>query len=167
MIWMRIAIAVLAGFLFAIVASEFTLRPATLLVESDRVRDPETGVMTNWFIFVVQWPVAIFTAVIGGVVTAVVSGKAGRERAIRGLIGFMIVVGLTVGAAALLGGPGLDSRPSSDVEVSTAALVPPIPPVWNVVVLPFVGALGVLLGGRLVTRAAAGFSPESDDAPGA
>ena len=81
----RIAIAVLAGYLVMTTMVLLTLQPATMLIDIDRLRDADTGVMTTWFIMVVEWPVAIFTAILGGVVAAVVAGLAQARLRLRSM----------------------------------------------------------------------------------
>ena len=184
----RIAIAVLAGYLVMTTMVLLTLQPATMLIDIDRLRDADTGVMTTWFIMVVEWPVAIFTAILGGVVAAVVAGRDGRAAANRGLVTFVLLLGLVAGGLQLggqlsgdrglavdgeLAGPTVD-----EVEVASVAEREgdstlgsdddrlPIKPWWDLVALPFVGALGVLLGGRLVARAAESFAPIPPSASG-
>ena len=169
MIWIRVTIAVLLGYMLMWLSFAVTMVSAITLVSPDRLRDAETGMMTNWFIFVVQFPVALFTAVIGGLVAALLASAKGRKHAIKGLVGFVIIVGIIGG----LGGSGsrlvdeIESvsqngdatglTPADSVAVDPSG-TPPERPIWNLFLLPFVGGLGVLLGGRSVIRAATAFS---------
>jgi hypothetical protein len=144
--------------------------------------------MTAWFVFVVEWPVSLFSAVLGGVIAAVVGGRAGREVTIRALAVFVLVVG-GVAAAIEATGRMTGDRPlevegelsGTDVEATEAEALAaregvkttseaerlPIQPLWDAVSLPMIGALGVLLGGRVVQRAAAGLAvPTGVDANG-
>ena len=167
MIWIRVTIAVLLGYMLMWLSFAVTMVSAITLVSPDRLRDAETGMMTNWFIFVVQFPVALFTAVIGGLVAALLASAKGRKHAIKGLVGFVIIVGI-IGGLRASGGRLIDevesvsqngSEPiSTEVAVDTSG-TPPEQPIWNLFLLPFVGALGVLLGGRSVIRASEGLSP--------
>lgn len=176
MTFIRIAIAVLAGYLVMTTLVVLTLTPAKVLIEVDRLRDPATGILTTWFVFMVEWPVAIFTAVIGGLVAALIAGRAARKSAIHGLAGFVLVVGLGAGMVSLVNGSRdtvevvtdegtVQAASSSEIEADDPRIAP-IQPVWDVIALPLVGLIGVVLGGRLVIRAAAGLGPplpESSD----
>ena len=162
MIWIRVAIAVLLGYLLMSLSFALTMVPAITLVSPDRLRDPETGIMTNWFIFMVQFPVALFTAVIGGVAAALLASGQGRKHAIKGLVCFVIIVGVIGGLVDL--GNGLVEEIESVSPVSTEVAKdpsarPPEQPAWNLFLLPFVGGLGVLLGGRFVVRVTESLSP--------
>jgi len=167
MIWIRVAIAVLLGYLLMWLSFALTMVPAITLVSPDRLRDPETGIMTNWFIFMVQFPVALFTAVIGGVAAALLASGQGRKHAIKGLVCFVIIVGMIGGVrvlgAEIIGEVESVSRNGSSSEVTEVAvdpsLTPPVQPTWNLFLLPFVGGLGVLLGGRFVVRVTESLSP--------
>lgn len=172
MIWIRVAIAVLLGFLLMWLSYGVTMVAAVDLVNPDRLRDPQTGIMTNWFIFMVQFPVVLFTAVIGGVVAALLAGRTGQMQAIKGLVWLAIIAGMIgvvggygVGLADEIGsgsqsqsGGVVDDSGSTEVAVGPS-VKPPIPPTWNVLLLPFVRALGVLLGGRFVVRVTESLSP--------
>ena len=182
----RIAIGVLAGYLAMATLVLLTLVPATMLIDLDRLRDPATGIMTSWFVFMVEWPVSLFSAVIGGVIAALVGGRAGRETTLRALVIFVLVVG---GVAAVMEIAGrlsgdralvvegeLSGTDIEEVEAEAFAAREgvtatddaarlPIQPIWDVISLPLLGALGVMLGGRVVQRAAVGLAaPNGDDA---
>lgn len=180
----RVVIAVLLGYLAMVSLVLLTLLPAVTLVDLDRVRDPGTGVMSNWFIFVIEWPVSLFSAVAGGLITAVVAGRRGRGPAIRGLGGFVVVVGLLAAVLELSGfaigdrdlrldgelaGTSVEETEAVALEDRVArdgdAIQVPVQPIWDAFLLPFVGALGVVLGGRTVDRADGGLlaPPESPD----
>ena len=165
MIWIRVAIAVLLGFLLMSLSFGVTMIAAVDLVNPDRLRDPETGIMTNWFIFMVQFPVVLFTAVIGGVVTALLASRKGQKHAIKGLVWLTIIAGM-IGVVGTYGvkvtnfidsvsqseSSGLGDDPgSTEVAVDPSAKLPKLP-TWNLLLLPFVRGLGVLLGGRFVVR---------------
>lgn len=185
---MRIAIGVLAGYLAMATLVLLTLVPATMLIDIDRLRDPATGIMTAWFVFMVEWPVSLFSAVLGGVIAAVVGGRAGREVTIRALAVFVLVVGGVAAAIEATGrmtgdralvvegelsGTDVEATEAEalaareDVTTTSEAERLPIQPLWDAVSLPMIGALGVLLGGRVVQRAAAGLAvPTGVDANG-
>lgn len=184
----RALIGILAGYLFMATIVILTLLPASLLIDPARIRDPETDVMSSWFIFMVEWPVSLFSAVLGGVVAALVAGRASRTLAIRGLMTFVLIIGL-VGAVISLAGRvtgdealveegSLSAGPveTTEAEIGLAEsqadpeaepMTPPIQPVWDTFALPLVGLLGVLLGGRMVVRAAEGLGPPPTPGPGA
>ena len=179
----RTLIGILAGYLFMTTVVTLTLLPAILLIDPDRLCDPETRVMTNWFILVVEWPVSLFSAVIGGVIAALAAGRAGRKTAIQGLQVFVLLIGTVGGFGEVIGrwteDPTLEVESElagnsveeteavvgevaveKDAEAAEETLSPPIQPVWDLVALPLLGALGVLLGGRMVSRAAVGLGLE-------
>ena len=172
MIWIRVAIAVFLGFLLMSLSFSVTMIAAVDLVNPDRLRDPETGIMTNWFIFMVQFPVVLFTAVIGGVVTALLASRKGQKHAIKGLVWLTIIAGM-IGVVGTYGirvtnniesvsqsqsGGMVDDPGSTEVAVDPSAKLPKLP-TWNLLLLPFVRGLGVLLGGRFVVRVTESLSP--------
>ena len=172
MTWIRAAIAVLLAYLLMWSSYALTMVPAGTLVSPDRLRDPETGIMTNWFIFMVQFPVALFTAVIGGGAVAFLAGVKGRNHAIKGLVWFVIIIGLIGGLVNLGNGLVEEIESVSQSESGSMVVEPgstevakdplaraPEQPVWNIFLLPFVGGLGVLLGGRFVVRMTESLSP--------
>ncbi|MEE2973229.1 MAG: hypothetical protein VX672_08885 [Planctomycetota bacterium] len=182
----RALIGILAGYLFMATIVILTLFPASLLIDSARIRDPETDVMSPWFIFMVEWPVSLFSAILGGVVAALVAGRAGRTFAIRGLMAFVLIVGLVGAVLSLVGTVAADEAlveegllSSGPVETTAAEIelaesqanpggkstTPPIQPVWDTFALPLVGLLGILLGGRVVARAAEGLGPPPTPGP--
>lgn len=173
----RVAIAVLLGYLAMATLAPLTLRPAAMLVEIDRLRDPVTGVMSNWFIFAIEWPVLLFTSVAGGVLAAMAAGRAGRDLAIRALIIFVLVVGgvaavlqatgVAIGDRSLqvdgeLAGTSVEEAEAESMAARTGPADLPVQPIWDALLVPFLGALGVLLGGRTIARADAGLSGELD-----
>lgn len=178
----RIAIAVLFGYLAMSTLAVVTLTPAAMLVDIDRLRDPATGLMSSWFILAVEWPVLLFTSVAGGGLAAIVAGRGGRDLAIRALVIFVLVVG---GVAAILQASGVvlgdrqlrvegelagDAVEETEAESMAARTGPadmPVQPIWDAMLVPLLGALGVMLGGRTIARADAGLSgdPSGESAP--
>ena len=61
---------------------------------SERHADPQTGLVTSWYIFVVQWPLTLMASVIAGLVTGLLAGKAERTQAVQGLAMILIAIGL-------------------------------------------------------------------------
>ncbi len=176
---MRIAIGVLAGYLAMATLVLLTLVPATMLIDIDRLRDPATGIMTAWFVFMVEWPVSLFSAVIGGVIASLVAGRAGRDITLRALVIFVLVVGGLAAAIEVVGrvtgdrdlvvkgelaGTTVEETEAEAMAARTAetdgddAERLPIQPIWDAVSLPLLGALGVMLGGRVVQRATSGLA---------
>ena len=182
----RALTGVLAGYLFMTTIVILTLVAAGFLIDPARSQDPETNVMSSWFIFMVEWPVSLFSAILGGVVAALVAGRAGRTLAIRGLMTFVLIIGLggavislagrvagdesLVEEGLLSGGPVETAEAEIGLAESRAnpgAKSPalPIQPVWDTFALPLIGLLGVLLGGRVVARAAEGLGPAPTPGP--
>ncbi len=163
MTFIRSAIAVLTGFIVMMVIVRLTIPAAAIGVGLDRLRDADTGVMTRWFILVVEWPTSLFASVLGGVVAGLIAGRLLRLRAGFALAAFVVITGLALMAvpeAVVQGTPteaGADSGP-----------IPQLPPrpAWDRLFLPLLGGVGVLLGVRFVERAAIGLGarPESSEA---
>ena len=163
MTFIRSAIAVLAGFIVMMVIVRLTMLPAAMGVGIDRLRDVETGLMTRWFIMVVEWPTSLFAAVLGGVATALVAGRRARLRAGFSLAGLVLVTGLALAAV-----PQAVMEEPSPTTTATRAPIPQLPPrpAWDRLVLPLLGGLGALLGVRFVERAAAGLGVRSPEPEG-
>lgn len=150
-----------------------TLVAAAFAVGTSRLIDAETGEISTWFIIVAEWPISIVSAIIGGVIAALVAGRAGRKQAVKALAAAIIIIGFLsaafqffelqrgddgVGEAeAALEGPvantaelmaaAEDGGASSD-DVRLEEL--PDKPLWDAIALPLIGAFGVLIGGGIV-----------------
>lgn len=173
----RTVIAIILGYIVIAALASSTLFASAAAVGNERLLDPQTNTMSRWFIMVVEWPVSITAAIIGGLIAALVAGKAQRDGAIRVLAAIMLAFGLSSAAYQLyaekvghsdtevveaeLSGPvenmaelaaAADNikRESGTEQVAIEAL--PTRPMWDAVMLPIVGVIGVVLGGRLVSN---------------
>lgn len=162
--FIRSAIAVLSGFIVMMVVVRLTLLPAAMGVGLDRLRDPVSGVMTRWFVFMVEWPTSLFAAVLGGVLAALLAGRHIRERVGVVLAGFVMITGLALAAV-----PQAEMEVGADRADASGPRVAQLPPrpTWDRLVLPILGGMGVLLGVRFVDRAGKGLAvPEpTEDLP--
>ncbi|MCH2162418.1 MAG: hypothetical protein MK085_11165 [Phycisphaerales bacterium] len=174
---LRPILGVFFGFFILSAMASTTIEASAEAVGPDRLENSLTGEMSSWFIVVVEWPVSIISAIVGGVVAALVAGKVERASAIRALAMVILIFGFFSAAYQLYA----DKVAGSDAEVVEAELAGPVEnaaeiaaaaeeveektgtdqvvleelpnkPLWDAVALPVVGAVGVLLGGRLVSN---------------
>lgn len=170
----RLILGVFVGFVVMSVIA-FPLGETAPAMVGDRYADPQTGMVTTWYIFVVQWPIALMASVVSGLVAAVVAGRDARESAIRTLAMIFIAIGLfsvvLTFIADLRGDESAETMAEATgedivegeiegevarkeargetaaVAVETAAKVP----FWNEISLPFVTGIGIILGGGLLS----------------
>lgn len=123
-------------------------------------------VTTAWI--AVDLPLAFVAAILGGLVTALVAPSPTR-RPVKALAGLVLALGLGMaGAHLLVDGPGgnggepgarvaTDASGQEEQETEAAAgtldmwqaMQEATPPTWYHFTLPFVGVVGVLIGGCL------------------
>lgn len=170
----RLILGVFVGFVLMSVIA-FPLGETAPAMVGERYADAQTGMVTMWYIFVVQWPIALMTSVVSGIAASLVAGRDARESAIRTLAIIFIAIGLfsaVLTFVADLRGDGSEvtmAEASGEdivegeiagqvaraeargetgaVAVETAAKQP----FWNVISLPFVVGLGIVLGGGLLS----------------
>ena len=175
----RLILGVFSGFIVMSVIA-FPLGETAPAMVGDRYSDAQTGMVTSWYIFVVQWPIALMTSVVSGIVAALIAGREARDSAVRTLAMIFIAIGLFSvvltfvadlrgedSAATMAEALGEDlvegeiagqvaraeARGETDaVAVETAARQP----FWNLISLPFVTGLGIILGGGLLSGGPAG-----------
>lgn len=175
----RLILGVFSGFIVMSVIA-FPLGETAPAMVGDRYSDAQTGMVTSWYIFVVQWPIALMTSVVSGIVAALIAGREARDSAVRTLAMIFIAIGLFSvvltfvadlrgedSAATMAEATGEDlvegeiagqvaraeARGETDaVAVETAARQP----FWNLISLPFVTGLGIILGGGLLSGGPAG-----------
>lgn len=87
-------------------------------------------------------------AVIGGFICALIATSAKPVQALAGLV---LIVGLVMAVLVLVGGDARPTERPADVDMQTATQNA-IQPAWVAFLNPLVGAVGVLLGGRLKRR---------------
>lgn len=145
----RAIAAVVVGYVAMAVFIFVTLTLAWFaLGPSFAYQEGTTKVTAGWL--AVNLPLSFVGAVLGGWVTALVARRPGPVKALAVVI---LVLGLGMAVAHLFGddtsgASAVSERPveeMSSFEAASEAVQPP----WYNFVLPFVGAAGVLLGGRL------------------
>ncbi len=170
----RLILGVFAGFIIMSVIA-FPLGEAAPTMVGDRYSDAATGMVTTWYIFVVQWPIALMSSVVSGIVAGLVAGREVRDSAIRTLAIVYIVIGGLAGvgnlvadlrgdesAATMSQAAGEDivegeiagqvARAEARGETSAVAMEVAVKqPFWNELSLPFVVALGIVLGGGVLS----------------
>ena len=175
----RLLIGIVAGYLVWTLIS-FPLGEVVPALLGERHANPQTGLVSNWYIFVVQWPLTLMASVVAGLVTALFAGKALRTQAVQGLAMVLIAIGLfsmvltfvaknegdkqsaTLGEAAglaIVEGEILGEVAKSEAAGETPKLAletAVIEPLWNLLALPLVAGLGVILGGGLLSGGPAG-----------
>ncbi|MDE0890166.1 MAG: hypothetical protein OSA40_11995 [Phycisphaerales bacterium] len=175
----RLLIGIVAGYLVWTLIS-FPLGEVVPVMIGERHADPQTGLVSNWYIFVVQWPLTLMASVVAGLVTGLFAGRAVRTQAVQGLAMVLIAIGLfsmvltfvaknegdtqsaTLGEAAglaivegeILGEVARSEAAGETPEVALETAV--IQPIWNLLSLPLVAGLGVILGGGLLSGGPAG-----------
>ena len=169
----RLLIGIVAGYLVWTLIS-FPLGEVVPVMLGERHADPQTGLVTSWYIFVVQWPLTLMASVVAGLGTGLLAGKAERTQAVQGLAMILIAIGLfsmamtfvaenesdkksaTLGEAAgleivegeILGEVARSEAAGATSEEAIETAV--IEPLWNLLTLPLVAGLGVILGGGLL-----------------
>ena len=138
----RTILGVIIGFVVIFVVQFVTLTAAYLLLGEDRTFRPNTFELSPLWL-VVQVVFTLAAGIIAGKVCRVISGRGWA------LIPFVVLV-MVLGLLASI--PGLlvaDSVPARVEEVSTIqAMVSGRAPKWFLVLMPFVTALGVVMGGK-------------------
>ena len=89
----RLILGVFVGFVLMSVIA-FPLGETAPAMVGERYADAQTGMVTMWYIFVVQWPIALMTSVVSGIAASLVAGRDARESAIRTLAIIFIAIGL-------------------------------------------------------------------------
>ncbi len=170
----RLLIGIVAGYLVWTLIS-FPLGEVVPVMLGERHADPQTGLVSSWYIFVVQWPLTLMASVIAGLATGLFAGKAQRTPAVQGLAMILIAIGLfsmiltfvaesesdkksaTLGEAAgleIVEGEILGEVARSEAAGETrekAIETAAVEPLWNLLSLPLVAGLGVILGGGLLS----------------
>ena len=170
----RLILGVFVGFVLMSVIT-FPIGEMAPAMVGDRYADAQTGMVTTWYIFVVQWPLALMTSVVSGIVAALVAGREARDSAIRTLAVIFIAIGLfsvvvtfvadlrgdestaTMGQATgedIIEGEiaGQVARAEARGETQAVAVEAVVKqPFWNLISIPFVVGLGIVLGGGLLS----------------
>ena len=172
---LRAILGVFVGYMLIVIFVTSVLLAAGSAVGNERLVDPQTNELSTWFIVVVEWPISLIAAIIGGFSAAVVAGSAARGSALRSLVFVILVIGFfsvawqffakndgsSVGQKeALIAGPDANAAEleaaAKQVEEKTGSdtvILEELPnkPLWDGIALPILGAVGILLGGGLVS----------------
>ena len=138
----RTILGVIVGFVVMLVIQFVALTASYLILGVKGTFEPGTFKLTSLWL-VVQ---AVFTLVAG-----IIAGKAcvvasGRRWALIPFVVFMLVVGLLAAIPPLLVADSIPARlgDTSVIQAMTSGRAPK----WFLVLNPFIGAVGILLGGR-------------------
>ncbi len=162
-------LAVIAGYIVMVFIVFAGLTGLWLaLGESFAFKEGTKEVTTAWI--AVDLPLAFVAAILGGLVTALVAPSPTR-RPVKALAGLVLVLGLGMAVAHLfVDGPGGNGEelgagvavdaPGREAQETEAAgtidmweaMQEATPPTWYHFTLPFVGVVGVLIGGCLRRR---------------
>lgn len=138
----RTALAVIVGYLVMAVVVFASVAGLFATMGADRAFQP------GRFEPSALWLVATLTSsFVAAVVGGLVAGRIGGARAAKVLAGVVLVLGLVLAAPVLV--PGMDTRPTERIPGMSDmdAMKNGRQPVWVTVGLPFLGALGAVLGG--------------------
>jgi hypothetical protein len=148
----RVILSVIVGYIAMTIVVFGGLTAAYLAMGSDRAFRPGVyDVTATWL--VVMFAVSLVAAIAGGFVCALI---AQRARASRGLAILVLVLG---GLSAIPAFIAEDPGPRTGDLDNLSAMQEAKQPIWTAIVLPIVGAVGVVVGGRLRGNATGGSPP--------
>jgi MFS family permease len=144
---LKAIVAVVVGYLVMVVVVFAGLTAAYLAMGAVRAFKPESYEVTGLWL-VVWFLVSVGAAIIGGRICGLIGRKRGA------VIGLAIVVLVLGGLAAL---PALkpvtgDPKPRTSGTSNLEAMMNAKQPNWVVFLTPIIGVVGVLAGGRAVSR---------------
>ena len=140
---LKAVLAAIVGYIVMVVVVFTTFSGSYLAMGADGAFRPGTyDVSLLWI--VVSLVLAIIAAVIGGTVASRIGGPTG----VKVLAGLVVVLGLLSALPVL--SPETDPRPKvrTDAVGNMEAMTNARQPAWNALLMPFLGAAGVLAGGR-------------------
>ena len=172
---MRSIIGIIIGYLILSFLVGSIILAAGMSVGEERLVNTQTSELSSWFILVIEWPVSLMGAVFAGLITAFIAEREQRPRAITalatvvvaiGCIGFVWqflaqidnssagvveaeVAGPVAKSAELEAEAALIAQKTGSQEVRRDQL--PVSPLWDAIALPIVTALGVFIGGGLLS----------------
>ena len=144
---MRTVVAVILGYVVMAIVVFASVAALFAVVGADRAFRPGSFDPSALWL-VVTLTLSLLAAIAGGWV----AGWIGGSRAAKVLGGIVLVAGLLLAAPALI--PGMDTRPTdrlagmSNMEIMKNGRQP----VWVTLALPFIGALGAIVGGSRSRR---------------
>jgi hypothetical protein len=147
----RVIAAVVIGYLALALLVFASFSGAYLLMGADRAFRPGSyQVSAAWVATSILLGLA--AAVVGGWVAARIAGN--NRRAVTGLAGLVLVLGLLMAIPVLTQSAGTNSVRTGDVP-NMRAMQAAQQPAWVALLNPVIGVIGVLLGGRLSVRRSA------------
>ena len=138
----KIVGAVLAGYVSMFITIFVSFSAAFLVMGTDGAFQPESfEPSVSWLL--VSFVLGFLAALEGGFICALIGG----ESATNALSAFVVVLGLLMAIPVMLADvePLVRATDLANLEAMQQARTP----VWVAVANPFLGAIGVLLGGRL------------------
>ena len=141
---LRIIAGVVAGYTAMALVVFLSLTAAYLAMGADRAFQPGVYDVTALWL-VVMFLVSLIAAVIGGKVCALL-GKS--RKAVLALAGLVLVLGLLSAIPALKPPPGEPPARTGEVP-NLEAMMKARQPAWVALLLPVIGVVGVLFGGRV------------------
>ena len=141
---LKAVLAVVAGYLTMAIAVAILTLGLFLLLGPDRAFQPGTyEVSTTWVI--ACFTASLLAAIVGGLICQRISGNG----AVKVLAALVVVLGILLALPAL--NPANDPRPLERPPgtPSLVAITNGRQPPWAAMAFPVVGAVGVLIGGRV------------------
>ena len=138
----RLVGSVVLGYLVMFVLVFLTFTGLYLVMGVERSFQPGTY-DASWLWIGLSIPLAIVAAIVGGWACAAVARSGQGPRA---LAGFVLVLGLLM-AILMLRAPA-ESPPRTGAVGSMEAMQQARQPIWIALLNPFLGAIGVMIGGR-------------------
>lgn len=136
--------AVIVGYIVIVLFVMATFNIAWIVIgAADGFKPGTTDVTTKWLTIAI--PLSLIAAVLGGVTAAAISRSGGG---IKGLALFVLLLGLVFAVINLVGPRPALPKPPSELGAMEAATYARAP-VWYDFTIPFLGAIGVLIGGAM------------------
>ncbi len=172
---MRTIVGIIIGYLILSLIVGSIIIAAGMSVGEERLVNTQTSELSSWFIFVIEWPVSLMGAVFAGLITAFIAEREQRPRAITALATVILVIGgvsfvwqslaqidgSSAGVIeAELAGP---VAKSAELEAEAALIEQrtgskeirreqlPKSPLWDGIALPIMTAMGIFIGGGLLS----------------
>jgi len=141
---LKIIIGVIVGYLAMFIVVFTSLTAAYLGMGADRAFKPGLYEVTTLWL-AVMFIVSIVAALVGGKVCALI-GKS--QKAVFGLAGLVLVLGL-LSAIPALTSPAADPKLRTGGVPNMEAMMNAKQPVWVALLMPVIGVVGTLAGGRI------------------
>ena len=141
---LRIIGGVIVGYLSMFVVVFISLTAAYLGMGADRAFKPGLYEVTGLWL-AVMFVVSIVAALVGGKVCAVI---AKSSKAVFALAGLVLVLGL-LSAIPTLTAPTGEPKPRTADVPNAEAMMSAKQPVWVALLMPVIGVVGTLAGGRV------------------